>query len=559
MNRPKTVRAALALLAACCLAAVAASAAPAAAPAKPNVLIILADDLGFSDIGCYGSEIETPNLDRLAAEGVRFTRFYNEARCWTTRTALATGYHAKQLGADPDLGAAKRPKWSLPLPRILGAQGYRTYHSGKWHVLADGCASAHAAGFDRAYDFAQGYLFFTPKHHALDGKILPRPKIGDGYFMDVAVADRMIGFLQEHGERHSGTPFFAYLCFNSPHYPLKAPQSYIDKYKGRYDAGWDAVRAKRFARQMELGFPKSWKLSEPEGHVISTHSPQDQAKREEQTRRYGFEEVYSYVPWETLSDRQKKEQAAKMEIHAAMVDLIDVQVGRVLGAIEALGALDDTLVVFLSDNGADCTQMLPDVQMPGDLVYEHDPAAPWGSEMTCLALGPAWASAANAPFRRHKIWTHEGGIATPMVARWPRGISAEKGGFVHETGSVLDFVPTLLELAGQEVAPPSPDAPPYPGTSLVPAFRGERVARGGPLFLEHVGNRALIEGAWKLVSSKTDGGRWELYNLEEDRSETSDLAAQFPERVSAMAAQWGKLHALYREQGGYPPPAVRRE
>jgi arylsulfatase len=528
------------------------SLAHAAIAAPPNVLLVIADDMGFSDAGCYGGEIETPNIDRLAAEGVRFTRFYNQARCWTTRTSLMTGYHPKQVGADPDTGAAKYAKWSPVLPQILKPLGYRTYHSGKWHVLAAGCNSAHSAGFDRAYDFAQGYLYSTPKHHALDGKILPRPSLEDGYFMDIAIADRMLDFLKEHAAGHSEQPFFAYLSFCGPHYPLKAPQKHIAKYRGRYDAGWDALRKARHERQMKLGFPANMSLSEPEERVISPHSPQDADKQAAHTRRYGFDEIYRHTPWEKLSAKQKQEQPRKMEIHAAMVDLIDGQIGRVLDLLQEQGKLDDTLVMFLSDNGADCTQMLPDVQLPGDLVYEHDPKAPWGSEGTCLALGPAWASLSNAPFRRHKIWVHEGGISTPFVVRWPKGIPLKPGSFIHTTGIVTDMVPTLIDLAGGKTVPRSPEAPPYPGVSLKPALSGKNVVRDRPLFFEHVGNRALMKDDWKLVSAKIDGDKWELFNLAADRTETNNLAGRFPERVAAMAREWAEIHRAYRKQGGYP-------
>ncbi|MCF7818658.1 MAG: arylsulfatase [Kiritimatiellales bacterium] len=518
---------------------------------RPNILLIIADDMGFSDLGCYGSEIKTPNLDRLAAEGERFTQFYNCARCWPTRSSLMTGYYAPQTGADPNLGHGHYVKWTTPVPKMLKPLGYRTYHAGKWHVQATDCNSAHDAGFDHAYDEAQGYRYFTPFYHALDGKMLPQPKPEDGYFMDKAIGNYMIDFLGEHFAEHSDQPFFAYMSFLGPHYPLKAPREFIDPYDGVYDEGWDAMRKHRYEKLMALGFPSNWKLSEPEPNVISVHSPQTDEARKVQNEKLGFEDVYQYVPWDTLSDKQKKEQADKMEIHAAMVAHLDYQVGRVLELLGKNGQLDNTLVLFLSDNGADCTQLLQDVQLPDQLKYKIDKTAPWGSEFTCLALGPAWANACNTPFRRHKIWTHEGGISTPLIAHWPKGITQKPGGFIQTRGHVIDFMPTFLDLAGGAIKPASPDAPPFPGKSLVPTFQGLDVPRDF-IYFKHVGNRALIKGKWKITSSEMDGNEWELYNIEEDRTEMHNLRASHPEVLSELVRFWTDLDNQYKKQGGYP-------
>lgn len=529
-------------------------AAPTAdTPARPNILIIIADDMGFSDIGCYGGEIETPNLDRLASEGLRFTSFYNSARCWATRSSLMTGYYPMQTGSDPNSG--KYVKWHSTIPAVLKSLGYRTYHSGKWHVQGTGCESAHSTGFDHAYDEAQGYLYFTPKFHALDGKLLPRPKEEDGYFMDRAICDHMLDFLKEHQSQYPDKPFFAYLSFMSPHYPLKAPKEYVDKYKGRYDAGWDTIRQQRYEKMMKLGFPSNWKLSDPEPHVISPHSPANEESQKAQNVRLGFEDVYHYTPWETLTDKQKKEQAGKMEIHAAMVDHLDTQIGRVLALLGKEGQLDNTIIFFLSDNGADSTQMLPDVQMPDDLVYEIDRNARWGSEKTCLALGPSWASASNTPFRRHKIWLHEGGISTPLVVHWPKGISLKPGSFVSTMGHVIDFMPTVVDLAKGKLTPPAPEAPPYPGKSLLPAFSGNDIPRDF-IHFKHDGNRALIKGPWKIVSAKIDGNKWELYNRDNDRTEMHNLANEKPEILHSLVQEWTRLDNEFMEQGGYNKKSV---
>jgi arylsulfatase len=239
-----------------------------------------------------------------------------------------------------------------------------------------------------------------------------------------------------------------------------------------------------------------------------------------------------------------------MEIHAAMVDLIDCQVGRVLALLEEKGQLDNTLILFLSDNGADCTQMIPDEQLEPALKYQHDNTARWGSENTALALGPTWAGVCNTPFRRHKIWTHEGGISTPLIVHWPKGITQKPGGLVQTRGHVIDFVPTFLELAGGEIKPLSPDAPPFPGKSLAPVLRGEDVSRDA-IYFKHVGNRALVKGKWKVSSAVIDGNKWELYNIEEDRTEMNDLAKKNPEQLREMVRAWTELDNQYKKQGGY--------
>ncbi|QHI70376.1 arylsulfatase [Tichowtungia aerotolerans] len=517
---------------------------------KPNILLVIADDMGFSDLGCYGGEIRTPNIDQLATEGVRFTQFYNCARCWPTRSSIMTGYYAVQTGADPNSGPGNYVKWTTPLPQLMNAAGYRTYHSGKWHVQATDCNSANSAGFDRAYDEAQGWLYYTPFYHALDGKMLPQPKPEDGYFMDRAIGNYMLEFLNEHYEQHADQPFFAYMSFLGPHYPLKAPKEYVDKYDGVYDEGWDVVRKRRFEKQQTLGFPKEWTLSAPEPYVVSPHSPQTDEARVAQNEKMGFEDVYQYTPWEALSAKQKKEQADKMEIHAAMVDHLDHQVGRVISLLEEKGQLDNTIVLFLSDNGADCTQMLPGVQMKKELAFHHDNSARWGSENTALALGPVWAGVCNTPFRRHKIWTHEGGVSTPLIVRWPKGLTLKPGGFTSVPGHVIDFIPTFLQAAGASVKPPAAEAPPFPGKSLLPVFQGLEIPRDF-IYFKHVDNRAFISGKWKIVSSGIDNNEWELFDLEEDRTEMNNLRSSNFETLRELVLEWENTDALFRKQGGY--------
>ncbi|MCB1276923.1 arylsulfatase [Prosthecobacter sp.] len=506
-----------------------------AASSKPNFLLILADDLGYSDLGCYGSEIATPNLDKLAAEGLRFTQFYNTARCWPTRSVLMTGHYAQQVGMDPQYG--RFPDWVRTLPQRLSKLGYRSYHSGKWHVnnapkvVADG-------GFTRSYYVAQQDNHFHPKRHELDDKPLPEP---DGpWYSSTAMAQYAIDFLKEHAQQHADTPFFTYLAFTAPHFPVQAPQEDIDKYKDHYTKGWPATRAARFAKQKEVGLVHTT-LSDPEPQITAPSG------KESDLEILGPGETRHAVPWESLTEEQKQFQATKEAIHAAMIDRLDQEVGRVLAQLKAMNAMENTLILFLSDNGASAEVMVRGLG--------HDKTVPMGSGLSYLCLGPGGSTVSNTPFRRHKIWTHEGGISTPLIAHWPQGI-AVKGELRDTPGHVIDIVPTLLALAGDE-HPVMPDnAPPYPGRSLVPAFAKDETISRDYLFWNHSGNHALREGDWKIVSAADNNDVWELYDLSTDRAESNNLAAKDPERVKAMAERWVKLEKEFVAQAG-PKPAVK--
>ncbi len=405
------------------------AAEPAPAGARPNIVLILADDMGFSDIGCYGGEIATPNLDRLATGGLRFTQMYNTARCWPTRGALLTGYYAQQVNRDP---ARNRPAWAALLPQLLKPAGYRSYHSGKWHV--DG--QALAGGFDRSYRFEDCDRYHTPKKHFLDDVPLPAVKPGEGYYATTAMAQHAIEFLGEHGEKHASEPFFLYLAFISPHFPLHALPEDIAKYRDRYLEGWDAIREQRWKRLREAGIVDC-ELSQRDPNFTPRYLKPDLLEK------IGPGEVEHALAWTELTPAQKRLQATKMAIHAAMVDRMDQEIGRVLDQIRKMGAWDNTLIVFLSDNGADSTLLVR-----GD---GHDQAAAPGSAQTFLCIGPGWATASNTPFRRHKIWVHEGGISTPFIVHWPTVIKAG-GQLRHTPAHIVDFVPTVLQLAG--VTPP---------------------------------------------------------------------------------------------------------
>ncbi|MEX0678229.1 MAG: arylsulfatase [Pirellulales bacterium] len=501
--------------------------APAAdADKRPNVVVILADDLGFSDLGCYGGEIETPNLDRLAAGGLRFTQFYNTARCWPSRAALLTGYYAQQVRRDAIPGTnfgsrGERPPWAPLLPAMLKPLGYRSYHSGKWHLdgkSADG-------GFDHSYTIDDHNRLFAPQKHSADDQPLPAVKEDAGYYVTTAIADHAIKCLRQHASEHAGQPFFQYIAFTSPHFPLQAPQADIDRYRTRYQDGWNKMRAARGRKLKEFG--------------IAGHDPPAMERDvgppypfPDVLDKLGPGEVLRPLAWSELTGRQRAFQAQKMAIHAAMVDRMDREIGRVVDELGALGQLDNTLILFASDNGASA-----EIMVRGD---GHDPAAAPGSAATFLCLGPGWSSAANTPFRRHKTWVHEGGISTPLVAHWPKGIAA-RGELRRTPAHLVDVVPTLLELAGGK--PPATwndqSVPPPPGKSLVPAFAADVAVDHDYLWWFHDGHRAIRIGDWKAVSDGKDDA-WELYNLAADRSETNNLAADEPEKLSQLKRAWSE-------------------
>ncbi len=513
-----------------------ASAAAAATAARPNFLIILADDMGFSDAGCYGGEIHTPNLDRLAANGLRFTQFYNTARCWPTRSSLLTGYYAQQIGMDPRKG--RLPPWARVLPHYLKPLGYRCYHSGKWHLTAAPKPVADG-GFDRSYWFEDWDRYFSPAKHFDDDRLAPAVKPESGYYATTAFADHAISYLKDHAANHAAEPFFLYLAFISPHFPLHALPEEIARYRDRYQEGWDVIREQRWERIRQM-------------HLLDCALPPLDPKftpryfKPDMMEKLGAGEAEHPVPWQTLTAEQKSFQATKMALHAAMVDRMDQEIGRVVDQLRRMGALDNTVIFFLSDNGADASLI---VRGEG-----HDRTAPPGSWLSFLCLGPGWASASNTPFRWHKVWVHEGGISTPLVVHWPNGIKAH-GEFRHDPGHVTDFVPTLLDLADARITNlwNGVAAPPLPGQSLALAFRKDGSVKHDYLFFQHEGNRALRLGNWKIVSARENENQWELYDLGADRSELHDLAATQPERARQMEARWTELERTFRRQ--YSPTA----
>ncbi len=490
----------------------------------PNIVLILADDLGYSDLGCYGAEIETPHLDGLAANGLRFTQFYNTARCWPTRGALLTGYYAQQIRRDsvpgiPSGSQGVRPDWARLLPEMLKPLGYRSYHTGKWHI--DGMPLEN--GFDRSYYIQDQGRFFNPQMLWEDDQKLPPVQPDSGYYATTALADHVVKCLKDHAAHHADRPFFHYLAFAAPHFPLHALPEDIARYRDRYIDGWEQTRAARWKRIQDLNI-LSGKLSDVELEVGPPYHFPDALEK------LGRGEVNRPLPWDSLTDEQRRFQATKMAIHAAMIDRVDREIGRVLDQLREMNAFDNTLIFFLSDNGASAEIMVRD--------DGHDPLAAPGSAASYLCLGPGWSNCSNTPFRRHKTWVHEGGISTPLIAHWPSGIKA-RGELRQNVGHVIDMVPTILEVTGASRFTTWKDkpVPTPPGRSLVPAFATDDAVKRDYLWWSHEGNRAIRVDDWKLVAAGRDGP-WELFDLATDRAETNDLVTQYPDKAEELANRW---------------------
>lgn len=479
-------------------------AGPAAPRRRPNVVVILADDMGFSDIGCYGSEIATPNLDALAGSGLRFTHFRNTARCCPSRSSLLTGLYAHQAGVGLMVDDRGRPSYQgylndrcATIAEVLRPAGYRTLMSGKWHVGEHRPHWPTDRGFDRYFGLISGacnYFRLDPERQmALDDKPWTPP--ADGFYMTDAIAEHATRMLGEAGG--GPQPFFLYLAFTAPHYPLHARPEDIAKYEGRYMKGWDALRLERHRRMIDMGIVDArWPLT-----------PRDKEA----------------PAWDTLSETDKKAWDRRMAVYAAQIDRLDWNIGRVLAKLREIGAEDDTIVMFLSDNGG-CAEIV-DRGKPG--------VAP-GLADSFMSYGIPWANASNTPFRLYKRWVHEGGIATPFVVRWPAGVKG-RNAVTHQTAHLIDIMATCVEVTGAKY----PGAPiqPMEGKSLLPVFQGGSIG-DRILFWEHMGNRAALEGRWKLVSHYPND--WELYDLEADRTEMNDLAARMPEKAARLREYYGR-------------------
>ena len=499
--------------------------------ARPNIILILVDDMGYSDLGIYGSEIETPNLDKLAREGIRFREFYNNSISAPTRASLITGqyshcagigYFNVNLGLPGYQGFLNRE--SMTFGEVLRESGYNTFISGKWHVGNDSICWPAQRGFDRSYGFIDGASNYYDAGEYASGnqsgygdavrlvKDNHRTTLEPGRYLTDAITDNALEFIDQ---RKKESPFFLYLAFNAPHWPLQAPEEVIEKYRGRFAKGWDVLHEERLARQKEMGIL-------PPGQTV--------AERDKD------------VPlWENLTYEQKQLWQRKMEVYAAMIDRVDQSVGRLIDKLKETGEYDNTLILFLSDNGAEGRYTS---------IFRKRPrvGGPIGSAGSWEYQEQPWAYLSVTPLRQYKDDLHEGGCCTSFIAWYPSRIP--KGQLVQGTGHIIDIAPTLYEIA--EASYPGSyqghDIQPLPGVSLWPVLEGKAavVAREEPLFWERAGNRAVRSGKWKLVSSYPDL-RWELYDMEKDRGETQDLASQYPaivDRLSALYFEWAKTHQV---------------
>ena len=427
-----------------------------------------------------------------------------------------SGQYAQQTSADV-MTPGHIPNYVRFIPEYLKPLGYRSYHTGKWHLKH--VTGEAGVGFDHSYTMMDELRFFTQTNHMLDGEKLPKP--GDGYYSTTAIADYGVRFLKEHAKEHASQPFFLYTAFHSPHFPLQAPQADIDHYKDRFAEGWDTARERKWQRMTKMGLINC-SLAPLEPNMWTKWNTPD----EELIAKIGPGEVSKAVPWSSLNAEQKKLQRTKMAIHAAMITRMDIEIGKVLKQVEAMGASNDTVVIFLSDNGASSEQLIR-----GD---GHDSSAPLGSAKTHLGLGPGWASNSNAPFRLHKSWVNEGGTATPLIVHWPAGIK-EKNVLRHDPCHFVDVLPTLVDLAGGKVAAES--GPGLAGKSIAPALQKDGSVTRDYLYFNHNHNRALRVGDWKLIATG-DEGPWELYDLGKDRSEQKNLASTQGDRARQMSAKW---------------------
>lgn len=509
---------------------------PPAPAEQPNIVVILADDMGFSDLGCYGGEIRTPHIDSLAAGGLRYTQFYNAARCCPTRAALLTGLYPHQAGIG-HMTSESAEQWedegwpgyrgtlaegSATLAEVLGAAGYRTFMSGKWHVGTFEGSWPLDRGFERYYGLIRGASNFwrpSPDKLLMRGRTPIEPP--EDFYATDAFTDAAIGFVEE-AESDDDAPFFLYLAYTAPHWPLHAPAEDVARYRGKYRGGWDDLRTRRLALARELGvIDGDWELTGRDAPA-----------------------------WSELAEERQDELDHRMALYAAQVDRMDQGVGRLMATLERLGEWEDTLVLFLIDNGG-CAE---------GGVGGFGPASQLGTrEGYWLSYGRGWANASNTPFKRYKHWVHEGGIATPLVAHWPRGIAA-RGELRHTPAHLIDLMATFVELAGATYPEERAGSavPPMEGVSLVPTF-GEGALPERALFWEHEGNVAVRRGKWKLVA--TQGRPWELYDLQADRTETRDLAREEPELSVELAELWqvwadrcGVLPFPPRRRPGYHPP-----
>ncbi len=491
---------------------------------RPNIVLIMADDMGYSDIGCYGGEVQTPHIDHLAGQGIRYTQFYNAGRSCPTRASLLTGLYPHQAGMGwmtvANLGT---PQYQgelndrcLTMAEVLKTAGYNTYLSGKWHLTRnyDETVSAdkHNWPLQRGFDDFFGTIpgggsFFTPNGLAKGNQII---KPEQPFYYTDAISDAAVGFIRDNQTGNGDEPFFLYVAYTAPHWPLHALEKDIEKYKGRYDQGWDVLRKERFERMKRMGVI-------PENTVLT-------------------ERAEDAAAWYTIPKRLRPELARRMEVYAAQVDNMDQGIGRIIAELERQGQLENTVILFLSDNGA-CAEMISHDDKAGEIGHSDD---------SFESYGLAWANASNTPFQMFKHWIHEGGIATPFIVHWPGGIDSQfRGEFYRKPAHIVDVMATVVEIAEVDYArlmKINDKIQPLEGQSMLPSFRLEDNQRKA-IFWEHEANIGMRKGKWKLVAKTQEGddpsiGKLELYDIEADRSESNDLSKQYPERTQSMYGEW---------------------
>ncbi|MEH0152898.1 arylsulfatase [Limibacter armeniacum] len=490
---------------------------------RPNIILIMADDMGYSDVGCYGSEIPTPNIDRLAKNGVRMSSFYNQARCCPTRATLMTGLFPHQTGIGQMTNSPKGDqfkKWGtegyigylnrkcVTMAEALKEAGYNTYMAGKWHLgYHQQDRWPLQRGYDRYYGIISGASsYFAPK--APRGLTLDNTHVqpeGENYYTTDAFTDYAIEFIEGHEKLQ---PYFLYLAYNAPHWPLQAKAEDIELFKEKYKAGWDVIRKARYEKQQQLGLF--------EGREVGL-SPRDEIVR----------------PWEQLSEKEQEEVAYRMAVYAAQIYSMDQNIGKLISKLEERNELDNTLIIFLSDNGG-CAEPYKELG-GGDFADINNPA-----KTGAISYGQGWANVSNTPFSKYKVYTHEGGISTPLIAHWPKGLKKKKGEIVHQPAYLIDVMPTVLEAANAQypkVFHQGNDIHPLEGNSLIQLFKKGKGTQHEYMFWEHQNNCAVRYGEWKMVKKLKDQ-QWQLYDLTTDRTEQHDVSAQHPELVKQLDTKW---------------------
>ena len=518
------------------------------APDHPNIVIVMADDMGFSDIGCYGGEIQTPQLDRLAAEGIRFTHFYNAGRCCPTRASLLTGLYPHQCGVGNMIRDQQLPGYRGQLNRdcvtmaeVLRTAGYYTAAIGKWHLTRDDSPGDPAAdrsswplqrGFDDFYGtLPGGGSYYNPK--GLTRGNDPARADENFYYTD-AISREAAAAVNRAAAMHK--PLFLYVAYTAPHWPLHAPEEDVARYRKLYARGWDKLRQARYERMIELGLiDPQWKLS-----------PRD-----------------SRVPaWEDAE--QKEWQIERMAVYAAQIDRMDRGIGQIVEALNETHQMDNTLFIFLADNGG-CSDIIPVRSLPADhpeANFGNLPGVMPGSDETFSSYGIGWANLSNTPFRKYKTLQFEGGTASPLIVHWPAGIAAKRdGSLVEQPAHLIDLMATAIDVSGATY-PQTVDGhaiQPMEGISLTPALAGRSLQRDTPLFFEHIGHRAVREPRWKLVC-RGPYAPWELYDMQADRTELHDRATEQPERVRQMVAAWDRwANRVRAKPWPHTPPRKPRQ